>query len=211
MRMYFKYNPTLIPFAVIALLSVLWLFFGYNGSVSGLFITPDQAGQRAYNKGEYKKAAALFENSDWKGAALFRAGEFKKAKAIYQTRTSKEGKFNLGNTLVMLGLYDNAIKAYELALKIDPDFKEAQENLVIAEARKKLKEVENSGEEGVGKLGADKIVFDNKENKGVEVEERGEVQSAQNNPQWLDRLQTGPKEFLKNKFAFQYKFGEEKQ
>jgi Ca-activated chloride channel family protein len=104
----------------------------------------------------------------------------------------------------MLGEYDNAIKSYERALKIDPHFKEAQENLKVAKARKILKEPENDGEEGVGELGADEIVFDNKAGKGVDDDKSATQEATSQNPNWLDRLQTGPKDFLKNKFRFQY-------
>jgi Ca-activated chloride channel family protein len=110
----------------------------------------------------------------------------------------------------MLGLYDPAIEAYELALKIDPDFKEAKENLIVAKARKILKEPENDGEQGVGELGADEIVFDNKGGKGVDDDTSAEQEVASGNPNWLDRLQTGPKDFLKNKFRYQYEMQEKK-
>ena len=77
----------------------------------------------------------------------------------------------------MLGEYDAAIEAYELALKIDPDFKEAKENLIVAKARKILKEPENDGEQGVGELGADEIVYDNKAGKGVDDDSSAEQES----------------------------------
>jgi Ca-activated chloride channel family protein len=155
-------------------------------------------------KKEYLKASKNFEDLSFKGASFYRAGEFKAAKALYQNLSNKEGKFNLGNANVMLGLYDPAIEAYELALKIDPNFKEAKENLIVAKARKVLKEPENDGEQGVGELGADEIVYDNKEGKGVDDDSSAQKEAASGNPNWLYRLQTGPKDYLKNKFRYQY-------
>ncbi len=74
-----------------------------------------------------------------------------------------------------------------------------------------MKEVENDGEQGVGELGADKIVYDNKEDKGVEVTEEGAKEnSEQKNTNWLDRIQTSPKAFLKNKFSYQYQMQKSK-
>jgi len=195
---------TLIPFYAVLILSLLWLLFFYDGSWNRLFITSDQAGYKAYENKQYLEAARNFENISFKGASFYRAGEFKKAKAIYQNISDKVGKYNLGNAFVMLGEYDSAIKAYELALKMDPNFKEAKENLVIAKARKILKEPENDGEQGVGKLGADEIVYDNKKGKGVDDDTSAEQETSSGNPNWLDRLQTGPKDFLKNKFRYQY-------
>jgi len=201
---------TLIPLYLTFFLSVVWLLFFYEGSMNRLFITADQAGYKAYEKKDYLEAAENFENIAFRATSFYRAGEFKKAKAIYQNLSDNVGKYNLGNTFVMLGEYDSAIEAYELALKIDPDFKEAKENLIVAKARKMLKEPENDGEQGVGELGADEIVFDNKESKGVEDDSSAEQESGSGNPNWLDRLQTGPKDFLKNKFRFQYEMQERK-
>ncbi len=201
---YLKRYWSYFPFGIVAVLSLLWLLFAYDGRWDRLFITSDQIAYRYYKHKAYLKAAETFENSMFKAAAFFKAGAFKKAKSIYQNITTREGRFNLGNTLVMLGDYDGAIKAYEQALKIDPNFKEAKENLQIAKARKKLKEPENDGKQGVGAMGADEIVFDNKEGKGVDDDRSAQSASQSQSPNWLDRLQTGPKDFLKNKFRYQY-------
>ena len=197
-----------MPFMVTLFLSIVWLLFFYSGSWNRLLITSDQLGYKYYGQKAYLKAAETFENPDFKGASFYRAGAFKKAKAVYQNLSDKNGKYNLGNANVMLGDYDVAIEAYELALKIDSNFKEAKENLVVAKARKILKEPENDGTQGVGELGADEIVFDNKEGKGVDDDRSAEAESSSGNPNWLDRLQTGPKDFLKNKFRYQYEMQE---
>jgi len=208
MKGFLMKNKSLLPFLVTLFLSLVWLLFFYNGSCKRLFITSDQLGYRYYQNKAYVKAGETFENRAFKAASYYRAGEFKKAKSIYQNLSDRNGKYNLGNTHVMLGHYDDAIEAYELTLKIDPDFKEAKENLVIAKARKILKEPENDGEQGVGELGADEIVYDNKEGKGVDDDSSAQQESKSGNPNWLDRLQTGPKDFLKNKFRYQYEMQE---
>lgn len=203
-------NLSLLPFYTVVLLSAVWLLFLYDGVWNRLLITSDQQGYKLYQKKEFVKAAQSFDDSSFKGASFYRAGEFKKAKAVYLNFSDKNGKYNLGNANVMLGLYDPAIEAYELALKIDPDFKEARENLKVAKARKILKEPGNDGEQGVGKLGADEIVFDNQEGKGVDDDTSAEKEAGSGTPNWLDRLQTGPKDFLKNKFRYQYEMQEKK-
>ena len=109
------------------------------------------------------KRPKLLKISRLKGASFYRAGEFKKAKAIYQNLSSKEGKIQfcqcLGDAWRIMTLL---LKRMNWLLKIDPDFKEAKENLIVAKARKILKEPGNDGEQGVGELGADEIVYDNK-------------------------------------------------
>ena len=201
---YLKKHLSLLPFYIVLLCSLLWLVFMYKGNMNRLLITNDQKGYSYYEKKMYLNAAKTFEDISFKGASFYKAGEFKKARALYRNLSAKEGRYNFGNANVMLGQYDDAIEAYELALKIDPDFTEAKENLVVAKARKILKEPENDGQQGVGELGADEIVFDNKEGKGVDDDSSAQEESASGNPNWLDRLQTGPKDFLKNKFSYQY-------
>lgn len=211
MREYIKKHLTLIPFYTLLLVSLLWLLFFYERGVNRLFITSDQIGYHHYQKKAYDKAAKSFENLSFKGASYYQNAEFKKAKSVYQNLTSKEGKYNLGNAYVMLGDYDNAIKSYEMALKIDPNFKEAQENLVVAKARKILKEPENDGNQGIGDMydmQPDEVVYDNDEGKGEEDTRSAQKDAEKGNPNWLDRLQTGPKDFLKNKFRYQYEMQE---
>ena len=208
MRDYVKNHLSLLPLFLVAVGSLLWLLFFYEGSWQRLFVTADQLGYRYYQKKTYQKAANTFEDPSFKAASWYRAGEFKKANAIYRNLSDKRGKYNLGNTFVMLGEYDKAIEAYEVALQMDPDFTEARENLAIAKARKILKEPENDGEQGVGMLGADEIVFDNKEGKGVDDDTSAGEAAESGNPNWLDRLQTGPKDFLRNKFRYQYQMQE---
>ncbi len=208
---FMRKNASIVPFYIVVLVSTIWLLFFYNGSWDRLLFTSDQVAYRAYQKGEYLKASKVFEDISFKGASLYKAGEFKSAKTQYQNLTTKEGKYNLGNANLMLGVYDSAIEAYDLALKIDPNFQEAKDNLAVAKARKILKKPENKGDEGVGKLGADKIVFDNKEGKGVDDSKSASQATNSKNPNWLDRLHTGPKDFLKNKFRYQYEMQKAEQ
>ena len=204
MKQMMKNHISLIPFYIVLFFSIVWLGFFYKGGFNRLFITSDQLGYYYYKKKAYDTSAQTFENLSFKGASYYRSASFKKAQASYLNLSSKEDRYNTGNTLLMLGLYDLAIESYTMALKIDPHFIKAKDNLIIAKARKILKKPENDGEEGVGELGADQIVFDNKESKGVDDDTSTQKETESGNPNWLDRLQTGPKDFLKNKFRYQY-------
>lgn len=211
MRRYMKNNLSFIPFWTVFLLSFLWLVFVYDGGLNRLLITSDQLGYQQYEKKNYVKAAESFESLSFKGASYYRDGDFKKSKSVYQNLSTKEDTYNLGNTFVMLGDYDNAIKTYERVLKIDPNFKKAQDNLVIAKARKILKEPENDGKQGIGDMydmQPDEVVYDNTEGKGEDDTRSAQKDAEKGNPNWLDRLQTGPKDFLKNKFSYQYQMQE---
>lgn len=211
MRETIKKHLSLMPFYITLVISLVWLVFFYKGGINRLFVTSDQLGYHYYEKKNYSKAAETFENLSYKGASYYRDAAFKKARSVYQNLSSKEGKYNLGNAFVMLGEYDSAIETYEVALKIDPNFKEAQDNLVVAKARKILKEPENDGKQGIGDMydmQPDEVVYDNTEGKGEDDERSAQKDAESGNPNWLDRLQTGPKDFLKNKFSYQYQMQE---
>ncbi|MGB5507067.1 MAG: tetratricopeptide repeat protein [Sulfurovum sp.] len=212
MKATIKKHLSLMPFYIILILSLVWLVFFYKGGINRLFVTSDQLAYHYYEKKNYIKAAEIFENLSYKGASYYRDAAFKKARSVYQNLSSKEGKYNLGNVFVMLGEYDSAIESYEVALKIDPNFKEAQDNLVVAKARKILKEPENDGKQGIGDMydmQPDEVVYDNTEGKGEDDERSAQKDIESGNPNWLDRLQTGPKDFLKNKFRYQYEMQED--
>lgn len=200
MRRWHSYTALLIVFMI-----VLYLLMGFDGEWDELLLTPDQQGYRHFKQGQYKAAAATFEDPMFKGVAFYKAGEFKKAQMVLSVLTSKEGRFDYGNALFMGGAYDKAIEAYGLALKIDPEFLAAKENLALAKARKVEIDKHRNNDEGTGgKLAADEIRFDNKYNRGQDIVEEGTKERSTGEARWLDRLQTSPGEFLKNKFAYQY-------
>lgn len=86
---------------------------------------------------EAEKAAEQFTNPDWKAAAEYRAGHYDKAAELYAQNNTASADYNRGNALAKSGKIDEAMKAYEQALKKDPQLKDAQKNLDLL---KKLKQ-----------------------------------------------------------------------
>ena len=189
---------------LLLLLFPLWAQAG-ESSWSKLWFTPDQQGQRLFQRGEFVEAAKAFQDPMWQGTAWYRAGEFEKAAQAFARRDSAEAHFNQGNAWLMRGKYETAVACYERALAKRPDWKEAIENRNLAATRAKMVE-QKGGDLGDQKLGADKIVFDkNKKNEGQDTDITGgkalsdqEIQAL-----WLRRVQTKPADFLKAKFAYQ--------
>ena len=172
---------------------------------SGLWLTPDQQGQRHFQRGEFAEAARAFRDPMWQGAARYRAGEFEKAAQLFARRGTAEAYFNQGNAWLMRGKYDTAITCYDRALEKRSDWKEAIENRALAAARLKMTEAPG-GDMGDQKIGADKIVFDKKaKNEGQETELAGGKSLSDQELQalWLRRVQTRPADFLRAKFAYQ--------
>ncbi|MGI9241094.1 MAG: tetratricopeptide repeat protein [Verrucomicrobiales bacterium] len=176
-------------------------------SWAGLWFTPDQLGQRRFDRGEFEAAAATYQDPFRQGVAWFRAGEFENAAQAFSRRDSPEADFNQGNAWLMLGKYDAAIASYERALTKRPDWKEAEENRDLAAARAKMTE-QTGGDMGDQRIGADKVVFDKnkKQNdEGQDTEMSGDQASSDAGMQalWLRRVQTRPADFLKAKFSYQ--------
>jgi Ca-activated chloride channel family protein len=166
--------------------------------------TPDQQGDKHFKQGDFGTAAELFEDPMRQGVARFRAGEFNKAVEAFGRVGSPEANYNAGNTWIMLGKYDKAITAYDLALQERPTWKAAIENRQLATLRAKSHE-QKGGDLGDQREGADKIVFDKNQKTAGEVTLIAD-QAATNDSvqaQWLRNVQTDPATFLKAKFAYQ--------
>ncbi|WP_243312972.1 tetratricopeptide repeat protein [Fundidesulfovibrio agrisoli] len=181
-----------------------------NWSPEGLFLTADQRGGIAMARKEYDKAAWEFEDPMRRGAALYRAGDFKDAAAAFGQDDSAEAVYNRANALVMLGSYQEAMAGYRKALALKPGWKEAADNLELADQREKRLHPPDEGDEGTGgELPPDKIDFDrqaaNAPQDQKETVAGGErrLSDAELRAMWLRRVQTSPADFLRAKFAYQ--------
>jgi Ca-activated chloride channel family protein len=178
---------------------------------NALWFTPDQQGQRYFERGEFAEAAKIFRDPFRQGTAWYRAGEFEKSAQSFARRDTAEAHYNQGNAWLMHGDYAAAIVSYDRALEKRPDWKQPAENRALALSRAKMVE-QNGGDMGDQKIGADKTVFDKKaKNEGQDTETAGgktlsdqEIQAL-----WLRRVQTRPADFLKAKFAYQQAIGAE--
>ena len=179
-----------------------------SGAWRSWWLTPEQQGQRAFERGEYAQAATLYRDPMRAGVAWYRAGEFDKAAVAFGRVNTPEAAFNQGNALVLQGQYEAALGAYQRALEARPDWVEAEENRKIAEIRQARKQASS---EQVGKateIGADEVVFDLKSDNNENQDEievgTGEGMSDQElRALWLRKSQTSPAVFLKSKVAAQ--------
>jgi len=116
-------------------------------SWDNLWLTDDQQGQRALQRGDNEAAAALFENQDWAGTAAYRSGDFKAATGHFSGNNSASGWYNRGNALARSGELDDAISAYEESLALDPDQADARENLELLKQLKDQQEQQEQQQE----------------------------------------------------------------
>lgn len=113
------------------LLAALLLCFSTPASAwhwMDLWKTPDQQGVSRLRNGDPRSAADLFTIPAWKGVALYRAGVYDKAAAEFNNPQNATAWYNLGNAQAHLENYTDAIAAYEKALQLEPDFKDAAFN-----------------------------------------------------------------------------------
>ncbi len=109
--------------------------------------------KRAYEKGDFNKAAKLYSKlaKDEKakfnlGDSLYKAKRYQEALNVFKSINSKELQFkklyNMGNCYANLKRFDDAIKMYKEALKIKDD-KDARFNLELIKKLKKKNQQKN--------------------------------------------------------------------
>lgn len=97
-------------------------------SFEDLWLRADQQAAAALAGGDAKRAGEVAPTSGWRGAASYRGGDFNAAETEYATTAGADGAYNHGNALAKLGRYEEAIGAYDDALKIEPDMADAIAN-----------------------------------------------------------------------------------
>jgi Ca-activated chloride channel family protein len=98
-----------------------------------LWLRKDQQAARALADNQPQQAAELFKNPQWKGAAEYRAGNYAGALESFAKTESGDGYYNRGNGLAKLGRFEEAVQAYEQALKINPELADARANKQLVE------------------------------------------------------------------------------
>jgi len=93
------------------------------------------------------------------GVDAYRQGDFATAQKQFQGIDSDEGLYNLGNALARQGKYDEAIAAYDQALKHNPGMADAVANRAAVDAARKRKPPQgqrNGGQQDSSKSPQDK-------------------------------------------------------
>jgi Ca-activated chloride channel family protein len=115
-----------------------------------LWQTRDQQANKAFEGQDFSTAAENFEDPQWRASAQYKAGDFEQALAGFEKDKSATGLYNQGNALMQLGKNTQAIKRYQQALALQPDFPQAAKNAALAEQAKKEKQQSQGGEQQDG-------------------------------------------------------------
>ena len=105
-----------------------------------LWLTPDQQGRIAFDRGDYAGAAKLFRRSDVAGHRRLSRLRFPDAAQEFRKVETIEGRFALGNAEAQNHAWEKAIKAYDEVLKAQPDHAAAKTNRAIVAAPLKAQE-----------------------------------------------------------------------
>jgi Ca-activated chloride channel family protein len=167
--------------------------------------TPAQRGDALMARKQFAEAAKTYDDPYRQGVALYRGGDFKAAAEAFGRATSAEAAYDRGNAFVLLGKYDLAIKSYDRALTLRPDWPEAADNRGLAVLRRDRLKTKGGDATG-GQVAPDDIVVNN--NKGQDGQPTTTDGGAPLSDQelrgmWLRNVQTRPADFLRAKFAFQ--------
>jgi len=177
------------------------------GWFRSLWLTPDQQGRLAFDRGDYAAAKQLFADPMWRGMAAYRAFDFLAAAESFRKVEGPAGRFALGNAEAQNHAYERAIKAYDEVLAADPDNVAAKHNKAIVEAaleaqeekRRKQEKGETPPDEK-----ADETRVDPKQKGGKRIQVQADDLTTPGAAEaWMRAVQTSPADFLKQKFSIQ--------
>jgi len=97
-------------------------------SLGSLWQTPDQQASTLLQQGNPQAAAELFEDSQWRGTAHFQAKNWLEAAESFGAAADASSLYNKANALAVAGDYEQALKAYDEALGLEPNADDALRN-----------------------------------------------------------------------------------
>lgn len=170
----------------------------HAASLADAFLSADQQGRWAYEHHHYQQAARHFRDPYWQGLAAYALGDYASAQAAFARLDSAAGYFYQGNSYAHLFKFDEAIDAYRQALARQPDFAQAQANLLLSQA---LQKDYRDAQDKAPEVKADALKYDKQAGQGKAHElAQGTTPS---DAQWLENLSTSPAAFLQQKFRLE--------
>lgn len=148
-------------------------------SWNDLWQRPDQRARAELDAGHARQAQAIAQDPSLRGAAAYRAGDYPSAARDFARNDSADALYNRGNALARQRHYQQALKAYDLALKQQPGMPDALANKKAIEdwlkqQKKNRQNQSKSGSEG-------KQQQSGKQNDSESQRQKNAQQSSQNN------------------------------
>lgn len=172
--------------------------------LADIWLTPDQQGRRAFERGDFESAAAHFHDPMWKGVSLHRASRFQDAIDAFAAVDTAESWFDQANSLFHLGRLEEAVAAYQTALERRPAWPEAVADLALAQRLLQQQKDEESEQQQDPNQKPDSVQFDDKGTRG----KAGTVALAeQTSEMWMKNIEVSPTDLMARKFAIELREG----
>jgi Ca-activated chloride channel homolog len=166
-----------------------------------LWMTSDQQGRYYFEKGAYQLAADRFEDPLWKGLAFGRAGDYAAALGEFALSDTAEAWYNQGNALAHLGRFQDAVHAYEQALKKRPDWPDAQDNLNLTRSLIPPLPKDDDQQEVAPNAEPGETQIEGETRKGKKGSQEFQMNPEKMADIWMRNIQTSPADFLRRRFA----------
>jgi Ca-activated chloride channel family protein len=111
-----------------------------------LWLNQDQRAERDLAAGD-ATAATRFSSPQRRGTALYQQGEYESAAQEFAQNSDPISLYNQGTALTRAGKLEDAIKAFDRALELQPDFPQAEHNRAIAQQLAELRPQSEQGQE----------------------------------------------------------------
>lgn len=141
-----------------------------------LWQTPDQRGSQLLKSGKAQEASLVFNDKNWQAVSHYRYGNYQKAYQLFSANQTSDGQYNAGNAAAFMGRYQEALHAYDKAIALNPNHRDAITN---REVIKKL--IQQSKQQQQNKDNSN----DNKNNniKSAQKNQRENNNSQKNSPE----------------------------
>lgn len=179
-------------------------------AADGWFTTSDRQGMRAFESGDFPRAAALFADPQWRAAALHREGRFLESAEVLRDVTTVAARYNRATALALAGRIETAIRTYEELLLDRPDHADARHNLAVLKEQAGLAEGEKDEAPGArSEAQAQRAERPGEEESDVTDAGDGELTDEpllpEHTQRWLQQVPDDPGGLLRRKFLRQYK------
>lgn len=168
---------------------------------SELWLRADQRGSKTLEQGDPAAAQQQFTHPDWQASAAYRNGDYETAARLFEKNSGADGHYNRGNSLAQTGDYDEAIAAYDQALKLNPQLEDAAHNRKLLETLKRQQEQkqdQNASDSESSDSQDPDSQNPNSQNSGNRHSENSDKDSQNTAPQSGQHSQDKPEESAEN-------------
>ncbi|MEE4244206.1 MAG: VWA domain-containing protein [Kangiellaceae bacterium] len=194
----FRKNAS-IPGLAVALIISLPMTDANASLWDDLWLTKDQQAAKALEQNDAARAASLFENKNWQASANYYADNHQAAENIFNQDSSADGLYNKGNALAKQGKYDDAIAAYNEALKKQPDMEDAIFNKELIEKLKQQQEQEQQDQKNQEQEQQEQQDQQQEQEQQDQQQEQNEQQQEQQSDQEQNQQQSDQQQKELNK------------